>query len=151
MLDVLAYLFETFFHAEEMPDVPQLASELSAAGFAEDDIGAAMAWLGELARLDRRRYSALSGRFLERTLLPDELARLTDDAVHYWYQLTRSGALDAAQSEMVLDRMHLSDADVIDAEHLKRWVLMAVWGQNNAHAGLLVDDILFGGASPVLH
>lgn len=151
MLDVLAYLFQVFFHAEGMPDVPKLASELADAGFEDDEIGEAMAWLGDLARLDDGPYAALAGRHLARQLHPQEIAAMSPEALRYWYGLAHAGALDAAQTELVLDRVRAAALTVCSVEQLKHWVLMVAWHKRRDGAVLLIEDILFGRDGATLH
>lgn len=151
MLDVLAYLFQAFFHADGLPDVPKLANELADAGFEEDEIGEAMAWLGDLARLDDGPYAALAGRHLERQLHPQEIAALSQDALRYWYGLAHAGALDAAQTELVLDRVRSAAPAITGIEQLKHWVLMVAWHKRQDGAVLLIEDILFGRDGATLH
>ena len=48
MFDVLVYLYENYLHAGECPTEDHLVLKLSAAGFEDDDISDALAWLAEL-------------------------------------------------------------------------------------------------------
>ncbi|UXY15038.1 DUF494 domain-containing protein [Chitiniphilus purpureus] len=151
MLDVLAYLFQVFHHAEETPDLPRLTHELAEAGFEDDEIGEALAWLDEVDQVDFAAYAPLAGRHMARQLHPQELALLSAEAIGYWFSLERSGALDAAERELVLDRVHGHAPLHTGLERLQRLVLLAVWPQRHARAGFLIEDILFGRSDAVLH
>ncbi|GAA5784295.1 DUF494 family protein [Chitiniphilus shinanonensis] len=151
MLDVLAYLFQVFYHADGMPDVPKLASELADAGFEDDEIGEALAWLDDLGKVDLEPYAALAGRYLARQLHPDEADLLSPDALGYWYGLTQADALDAAECELVLDRVREAAPVGTGLERLQRLVLLAIWHKRHEHAALLIEDILFGRENATLH
>jgi len=56
MFDILLFLFESYFDIGSYPDHDKLSVKLSAAGFEEDDINQALAWLSGLQQLTRAAY-----------------------------------------------------------------------------------------------
>ena len=48
MFDILLYLYDTYLFSDHFPEPEQLSRKLSAAGFEDEDIGAALNWLAAL-------------------------------------------------------------------------------------------------------
>ena len=53
MFDILVYLFENYHQPDACPEPSVLARKLSAVGFDQDDISAALEWLSGLEHLAR--------------------------------------------------------------------------------------------------
>ncbi|MDR3427559.1 MULTISPECIES: DUF494 domain-containing protein [Silvimonas] len=143
MLEVLAYLFEQFYHAEGEPDVSLLATRLASAGFDQDDIAQAVGWLAELNRIDTTRYAAL-GDMAGRHFHPDELARFDEEALDYWLYLQSAHVLGGPEREMALDLVMHAAPGEISQERLQLIVLMVVWRKRDELSNLLIEEILFG-------
>ncbi|WP_432723737.1 DUF494 domain-containing protein [Jeongeupia wiesaeckerbachi] len=150
MLDVLAYLFQQYYDADGEPDMPQLARRLSGAGFDDDEIRDALAWLSELPQLDVGAYAALSIDG-PRMLHPIEAHKLSDEAIAYWHSLEASKVLSPEERELVLDRVLRDDAGEVEADRLKLIVLMVVWRKRDELSNLLIEEILFGRDGATLH
>ena len=50
MFEILVYLFENYAHVDACPAPDQLARKLSAAGFEDEDISAALDWLSGIGQ-----------------------------------------------------------------------------------------------------
>ena len=77
MFEILVYLFENYAHVDACPAPEQLARKLSAAGFEDDDISAALEWLSGLgteAEVSRPQISDESRSF--RAYSEQECSRL---------------------------------------------------------------------------
>lgn len=153
MFDVLAFLFEQYFSLDNCPDRGTLAKQLSAAGFDEEDIGEALAWLSEFDQLDPAPYAKLdeAGGLLPRILHPREAARLQPEAQSFFYYLSSSGALSAGQREMLIDRLLQPDRPSIDEAAIKRVALMVLWRQGDDLANLLIEELLFAETDGDMH
>ncbi|QDQ27174.1 DUF494 domain-containing protein [Chitinimonas arctica] len=153
MFDVLAFLFEQYFSLENCPDRGTLAKQLSAAGFDEDEIGEALAWLNEFDELDNAPYALLDAReaVLPRLLHPREANRLQPEAQAFFHYLSSSGALGTGQREMLIDRLMQSNAQSIDEEAVKRVALMVLWRQGDDLANLLIEELLFAESDGQMH
>lgn len=153
MFDVLAFLFEQYFSLDNCPDHSTLAKQLSAAGFDEDDIGEALAWLNEFDQLDAVPYAKLdeAETLLPRILHPREAARLQPEAQAFFYYLSSSGALSAGQRELLIDRLLQPELPTIDEEAIKRVALMVLWRQGDDLANLLIEELLFAETDGQMH
>ena len=75
MFDILVYLFETYTQPSACPESAVLARKLSAIGFEQEDIAAALEWLSGLESLAfEQRLAILSGS--QRLYCAVELAKL---------------------------------------------------------------------------
>ena len=159
VLDILIYLFENYFDAEASvapePDRDTLKEELERAGFSEREVGRALEWLEQLA--DPERVGAHSGldqvpsRSL-RVFDAREQARLDTDCRGYIQYLENIGIVNAAQRELVIDRLLALDARQIDIEQVKWVVLMVLFSQPGQENALLrMEDLVFDGRAEAVH
>ncbi|MDK2124988.1 DUF494 family protein [Parachitinimonas caeni] len=152
MFDILAYLFEQYYHTDGYPDQHTLAKRLAAAGFDGPDIDEALDWLDALSKLDAGRYQQLQHiPATERHLHPLEAARLTPEAHAFLHYLSHSGGFNAAQLELVLDRIMQLDTHSVDLEQMKVAVLMVLWRQGDDLANLLIEELLYAGDDAPMH
>jgi Smg protein len=159
VLDILIYLFENYFDAElsvaPEPDRDTLKEELERAGFSEREVGRALEWLEQLA--DPERTGADSG--LEqapsrsvRVFDAREQVRLDTECRGYIQYLENIGIVNAAQRELVIDRLLALDARQIDIEQVKWVVLMVLFSQPGQENALLrMEDLLFDGRAEAVH
>jgi Smg protein len=159
VLDILIYLFENYFDAElsvaPEPDRDTLKEELERAGFSEREVGRALEWLEQLA--DPERTGAHSG--LEqapsrsvRVFDAREQVRLDTECRGYIQYLENIGIVNAAQRELVIDRLLALDARQIDIEQVKWVVLMVLFSQPGQENALLrMEDLLFDGRAEAVH
>ena len=136
ILDVLLYLFEHYFYEDPdaVRDRDSLQNGLLQAGFAPTEINKAFDWLDELAR---QRPMAAKPRDVAgpvRLYVEAELAKLDRETLGFLMFLEQQGIVDAAQRELVLDRVMALDQDEIDLDDLKWVVLMVLFNQPGAEA-----------------
>jgi Smg protein len=122
VLDILIYLFENYFDAEASvapePDRDTLKEELERAGFSEREVGRALEWLEQLCA-DPERAGAIPPSRSVRVFDAREQARLDTDCRGYILYLENIGIVNAAQRELVIDRLLALDARQIDIEQVK--------------------------------
>jgi Smg protein len=155
VLDILIYLFENYFDAElelaPEPDRDTLKDELERAGFSEREVGRALEWLEQLCADPQRAGSIPPSRSI-RVFDPREQARLDNDCRGYILYLENIGIVNAAQRELVIDRLLALDARQIDIEQVKWVVLMVLFSQPGQENALLrMEDLVFDGRAEAVH
>jgi Smg protein len=159
VLDILIYLFENYFDAEQSvapePDRDTLKEELERAGFSEREVGRALEWLELCADPERAgTHSAVSLAPSRSVRVFDvrEQARLDTDCRGYIQYLENIGIVNAAQRELVIDRLLALDARQIDIEQVKWVVLMVLFSQPGQENALLrMEDLVFDGRAEPVH
>ncbi len=136
ILDVLLYLFEHYFYEDPdaVRDRDSLQNGLLQAGFSPTEINKAFDWLDELAR---QRPATSAPRDIAgpvRLYVEPELAKLDRETLGFLMFLEQQGIVDAAQRELVLDRVMALDQEEIDLDDLKWVVLMVLFNQPGAEA-----------------
>ena len=149
VLDILIYLFENYFDADielaPEPDRDTLKEELERAGFSEREVGRALEWLEQLCA-DPERTGAIQHSRSMRVFDAREQARLDSDCRGYILYLENIGIVNAAQRELVIDRLLALDARQIDIEQVKWVVLMVLFSQPGQENALLrMEDLVFEG------
>jgi Smg protein len=125
LLDVLMYLFENYHDGEysDADNQETLRVELAAAGFPEEEINHAFAWLDGLASdRDRPRLAGRPG--VLRIYAREEMVRLSPECRGFLLYLEQLGILDVAGRELVIDRL-MAIQDEVDLERVK-WVCLLV-------------------------
>lgn len=154
MFDILVYLFENYFDAEEFrsPDQDALALKLSAAGFESEEINKALDWLTGLESLPALEYSFHEGQYGGiRIYAEPEARKLNAECRGFLSFLEVSGILGPMQREWVIDRILALNEDDITLEKLKWTVLIVLWSQGQAKDYLFLEELLFGDSSYQLH
>jgi Smg protein len=125
VLDVLMYLFENY-QAGEFSDADNQATlrdELVAAGFPDEEVAHAFAWLDGLAQ--QRQLPLIFGPSGSiRVYAREELARLSSECRGFLLYLEQLGILGPQTRELVIDRL-MAINDEIDLERVK-WVCLLV-------------------------
>ncbi|MGH8175496.1 MAG: DUF494 family protein [Steroidobacter sp.] len=147
VLDILIYLFENYFDTElesaPEPDRDTLKDELERAGFSEREVGRALEWLEQLSA-DPLRAGAIPASRAIRIFDPGEQARLDTECRGYILYLENIGILNAAQRELVIDRLLALDARQIEIEQVKWVVLMVLFSQPGQESAYLrMEDLVF--------
>lgn len=157
VLDILIYLFENYFDAEldcaPEPDRDTLRDELERAGFSEREVGRALEWLEQLSA-DPQRAGAIAnpGARAIRIFDAREQARLETECRGYILYLENIGIINAAQRELVIDRLLALDVQQIDIEHVKWVVLMVLFSQPGQQSAYLrMEDLVFDNRLQVVH
>jgi Smg protein len=155
VLDILIYLFENYFDAELdcAPEPDTLRDELERAGFSEREVGRALEWLEQLSA-DPQRAGAIAnpGARAIRIFDAREQARLDTECRGYILYLENIGITNAAQRELVIDRLLALDVQQIDIEHVKWVVLMVLFSQPGQQSAYLrMEDLVFDNRLQVVH
>jgi len=142
MFDILVFVFENCRQADVSHAPERVARKLSAAGFDDMEISAALAWLAGVVRAPQRSLAPLpeSGTAF-RAFAPKELAKLDADCRGFLLFLERSGILSPALREHVIERALATAGDTLSLDQIKLIVLMVLWSQQ-APASLLVAEEL---------
>jgi Smg protein len=155
VLDILIYLFENYFDADlesaPEPDRDVLKDELERAGFSERDVARALEWLEQLSEDPQRAGLTPTSRAI-RIFDPSEQARLDIECRGYILYLENIGILNAAQRELVIDRLLALDVKQIDIEQVKWVVLMALFSQPGQESAYLrMEDLVFEDRLDAVH
>jgi Smg protein len=141
MIDILVYLFENYL-PEAYPEPTALAKKLSAAGFEEDEISAALHWLAGLEQaqdvtLTPRSPDARSLRVYSAT----EEACLSTECRSLLTFLEQAEAIDHELREMIVDRA-LALGEGVSIGKLKVIVLVVMWRRQHTLDALLLEELL---------
>jgi Smg protein len=144
LLDVLMYLFENY-HDGELDDADNqetLRVELSAAGFPDEEIDHAFAWLDGLAAdRDKPRVAARSDSL--RLYAAQEQECLSTECRGFLLYLEQLGILDAVSRELVIERLLAID-DEVDIERVKWVCLLVLINQpGNEEAAVDLEDLVY--------
>ncbi|HET6654648.1 MAG TPA: DUF494 domain-containing protein [Gammaproteobacteria bacterium] len=153
VLDVLLYLFENYLDddAETYADRDVLTVELEAAGFPRSEVGKAFDWLESLA-VDEDKIPTLTGTSSVRIFNDEEMARLDVRCRGFLRHLENVGILDAAQREVVIDRILALETDTVDLDDVKWVILMVLFNQPGQETALArMEDLVFEDRGSVLH
>jgi Smg protein len=124
IFDVLMYLFEHYMEdeLEILPDSDSVRTELLAAGFEQIEVSKAFAWLESLS-LQRAIKPTIATSF--RIFSNEEKAKLDLECLDLLMFLERSGILNSANREVVIDRALALEDEEISIEKLK-WIVLLV-------------------------
>ena len=143
MFEILVYLFETYAHVDACPAPEQLARKLSAAGFEDEDISAALDWLSGLDRqaYEQRPQISPSSRSF-RAYGKEECTRLDSGCRGFIAFLEGSGVLNPLMREIIIERaMALSEGRLLLSK-LKVIVLIVLWSQHQSLDTLILEELL---------
>src|SRR5690242_9715497 len=121
VLDVLMYLFENYLDDDDNQteaDRDTLTVELEEAGFAKHEIVKAFDWLENLARNPPDTEPPLDQRDAIRVYAVPELEKLSVECRGFLQYLENIGILEAAQREVVVDRIMALDGAEVDLEQV---------------------------------
>ncbi|HVA55440.1 MAG TPA: DUF494 domain-containing protein [Gammaproteobacteria bacterium] len=155
VLDVLMYLFENYLddgEEETETDRESLTVELEEAGFPKSEINKAFDWLENLATNPPVSEPSLTRHDGFRVYAEQEFTRLTTECRGFIQYLENIGILEAAQREVVIDRIMALESNEIDLEQVKWIILMVLFnhpGQEDAYSRM--EDLVFDDAFGVMH
>lgn len=152
MFDVLVYLYENYGALHACPDSDSLSRKLTAAGFDDEEISEALAWLQGLEQVTEQSVavgpeSARAFRVYARL----EVERLGTDSIGYLSFLENAGQLTPTQREIVIERGLALQAAPLALDMTKRIVLMVLWSQQADIDVLLLEELLHDGSQRSLH
>ena len=155
VLDVLMYLFDNHVdddHAMET-DNESLRRELTQAGFDDLQVTSAFEWLEGLV-VDKEvfRRECVVGTDTFRMFNAREMERLDADCRGFIMFLEQSGILDAADRELIVDRVMALPAEEIDLAQLKWIILMVLMNQRGREENpLWTEDLVMEHDHVVAH
>lgn len=143
MFDVLIYLYESYIDANACPDSALLTRKLSAAGFEDDEISAALEWLANLRRVAREIDTSAAPRAGSiRIYAEPELNRLDAECRGFLSFLESAGVLDGAHRELIIERAMALESFPLTIERLKVVALMVLWQREQPLDSLLAAELL---------
>lgn len=125
VLDVLMYLFENYQEGEfsDADNQDALREELVAAGFPEEEVSHAFAWLDGLAQ-QRQLPLIFAPSSATRCYTRDETARIATDCRGFLMYLEQLGIINVQMRELIIDRL-MALKEEVDLERVK-WVCLLV-------------------------
>jgi len=150
MYEILVYLFENCQRHELSQEQDRIAKKLSAAGFDDSDISAALSWMAGVVRGPHRSLAPLpeSGA-ASRAYAPRELAKLDAECRGLLMHFEQSGILTPQTREHVIERALAATGDELTLEQLKLIVLMVLWNQQTPTSRLIAEDLFTSAAARV--
>jgi Smg protein len=152
VFDVLVYLYENYGAPHACPDADSLSRKLTAAGFDDDEISEALAWLQGLEQVTEQ--SVAVGPESERSFriyASVEKERLGAESIGFLSFLENAGQLTPTQREIVVERALAIEETPIPLEMIKVIVLMVLWSQQVDIDVLLLEELLHDGSERDLH
>lgn len=151
MFDILMFLFESYFYAGSYPDSDKLSLKLSAAGFEDEDIHQALAWLSGLKQLTQADYPDIINNSGERCFADLELKRISSEALRFLTFWEHHKMITPVEREMILDRAVALGRENLPLGKVKLIALMVLWNQHGELDPVIVEDLLTPVDSGRLH
>lgn len=156
MFDILVYLFETYSQPGACPEKAVLARKLSAIGFEQEDISAALEWLSGLEALADESHPSHHRLVPEsravRVYCATEVAKLPTACRGFLCFLESAGAIDPVLREMIIERAMVVRDSLVSLDKLKIIVLMVLWRRHRSLDTLLMEELLTAGEDlPFVH
>lgn len=151
MFEILMYLFESYFDAGSYPEPAKLSRKLSAAGFEEDEISDALAWLSALQQQTPDDYPDELRHEGIRCFAELEKLRIGDEARQFLLFAEQQHMISAIEREIVLDRAVALQRENLSVDKLKLIMLMVLWNRHQNLDPLLVEELLASAHSVQLH
>ena len=152
MFDVLVYLYENYGAPQACPDADSLSRKLTAAGFDDDEISEALAWLQGLEQVTQQSIAVgPEGNGSFRVYADIENERLGSESIGFLAFLEHAGQLTPTQREIVIERALAVQDSPIPLDMIKVIVLMVLWSQQADIDVLLLEELLDDGSERQLH
>ncbi len=151
MFDILIFLFESYFNAGSYPDADKLTVKLNAAGFEEEDITQAVAWLSGLRQLSLSDYPAAINQSGSRCFADLERQRISLDGLRFISFLEQNKMISPIEREMIIDRAVALGRENLSLDKVKLIALMVLWNQHEDLDPLIIEDLLTPANSAQLH
>ena len=155
VLDVLMYIFDNYIEddVEFAPDQEFLKSQLIDAGFRDQQIDKAFAWLEGLA-IQKADPALINSNEIPaiRLFNTDEAQKLDTECQGFLLFLEQIRVLNAQERELVIDRIMALETEEIDLQQLKWVVLMVLFNQPDKEAAIAwMEDIVMDDLNSKLH
>jgi len=152
VFDVLVYLYENYGAPQACPDADSLSRKLTAAGFDDDEISEALAWLQGLEQVTQQSIAVgPEGNGSFRVYADIENERLGSESIGFLAFLEHAGQLTPTQREIVIERALAVQDSPIPLDMIKVIVLMVLWSQQADIDVLLLEELLDDGSERQLH
>ncbi len=151
MFDILLFLFENYFDIGNYPDINRLTAKLSAAGFEEDDITQAIAWLSGLQQLTTISYPEKINQGGLRCYTNFECRRISDEGLSFIVFLEQNKMISPVEREMIIDRVVALDREYLALDKVKLITLIVLWNQHEDLDPMLIEDLLTPSAVASYH
>jgi Smg protein len=143
MFEVLIHLYETWFDCESCPDPDTLSIKLRAAGFDDEDIDDALAWLTGLANdEDTRLPDAFAGRASFHAYTASETRTLSAECRGYLAFLEERGIVDAIEREIIIERAQALPHGAPGLDELRVVALIVLWAEGTELDALALEELL---------
>lgn len=142
MFDILLFLFESYFDAGSYPEPKRLSAKLSAAGFEEEDISQALAWLSGLHALSGAAYPAAINRSGLRCYTDFECRHISTEGLRFITFWEHNKLITPIEREMIIDRVVALGRDKLPVDKVKLIALMVLWNQHEELDPMLIEDLL---------
>lgn len=142
MFDILMFLFESYFDAGNYPDTDKLSLKLTAAGFEDNEIHLALAWLSGLKQLSAASYPETINRGGIRCYAPLETSRISAEALSFIAFWEQNNVISPVEREMILDRAVAMGQDNLSLDKVKVIALIILWSLREELDPVLVEDML---------
>jgi Smg protein len=152
MFDVLVYLFENYYQNDATPDHDTLARKLTAAGFEDDDISDALAWLkGLAAPADENFPEQFDCSTAQRAFTEEEFAKLSTESRGFLAFLESARVLTPTLRELIIERAMALGDDSVEIDKFKVIVLMVLWTRRGDVDTLILEELLPDGGPRHVH
>jgi Smg protein len=152
MFDVLVYLYENYGAFEACPDASSLGRSLADAGFDDDEIREALAWLQGLASIvENTGNLPLEGNDSLRVYSAREMEQLGAEAVGFLVYLDGARQLSPKQREIVIERALAITESPLSVATIKIIVLMVLWSHSADVDFLLLEELLDDDEARAMH
>jgi Smg protein len=142
MFDILMFLFESYYDAGNYPEPDKLSLKLTAAGFENDEIHLALAWLSGLKQLSAENYPAAINQSGTRCYAGLEMSRISTEALHFITFWEQNKLITPVEREMILDRAVAMERENLSLDKAKLIALMVLWNLREDLDPMLVEDLL---------
>lgn len=152
VLDTLLYLFDYLVYEKKTrPTVDEMHEELGAAGFAQDDIDRALAWLSDLNDLQEGNMLKPPSRKSIRQFTALEMTKISEEGRGFLYQLTQMGVIDTRLREILIQKLMVLDEEEISLDDMKWVTLMAIFNRPGCEAESIWLEQLIMNESKLAH
>lgn len=142
MFDILMFLFESYFDAGNYPEPDKLSLKLTAAGFEDNEIHLALAWLSGLKQLSAENYPASINEGGTRCYADLETSRISQEALSFITFWEQNKVITPVEREMILDRAVAMGRENLSLDKVKLIALMVLWNLRDELDPMLVEDML---------
>ena len=156
VLDVLMFLLQAYVdgdhEGESEPERDQLSLELLDAGFPQDEINKAFAWLDGLADQHEQIAASEPASQSIRLYHDDEQQRMNIECRGYLIYLEQTSVITATTRELIIDRVMALDDEEVDIERLKWVTLMVLFNQpEQEYTFEWIENMVFEQQAEFLH